>query len=514
MPRIDMRDYWTFPLAWFNDILGCPCLWSGQIDMIGAIRENRQVGLASAHGLGKTYVVAGMALCWLMTHRPSKVIIASPTIRQSKSQIWCDLLKMYENARVDFGPRPLETEIRCDRDWFAQIVALSKPKAFSGIHSPNLFMVFDEGSGVPDDVWVERTGAMTGESVRFVSMENPGVPSDPFGKFYFGLPEQARKKFSAFDYLKWAGQTGMSIPGCVTEEWLDMMRQFEGTPIWNSKVLGEFSDEDEDLMAVPYRWLTSCIECLDVDYTHWDKSLGVDVARYGSDETVFAPRFGPVLDKMTIRRKQDLMETAGDVALLADEMMRQSWLASTPKELHGRWGQEGLDGRSLALNIDSVGMGAGVLDRLRELGYNAREIKGGDRPEEPKRYASLNAELYWNVRLLAETTWRAKREGRPQDYAMSIPNDLVLVGQLSSRRYSVRSDKQIDLEHKDVLRARGGKSPDRGDAAVYAFHRSGRVRLNQEKAYADDKSYSSPGSTQSEGSKRWRSRDSEEEADE
>jgi hypothetical protein len=523
LPRVDLRDYWTFPLAWFHDIIGIDNLWSGQLDMIDAIRVNREVGLASCHGVGKTYVVAGLALCWLMTHRPSKVIVSSPTLRQAKSQFWSEFLKMYDNAKVDFGPRPLETEVRCDRDWYAQIVATVKAKSFSGIHSANLFMVFDEGSGVPDDVWIERLGAMTGESVRFISMDNPGVPSDLFGKFYCNLPEAARVKFSAFDYLKWVEQGNTPIPGCVTREWLEMMRPFEGTPVWQSKVLGEFSDEDEDLMAVPYRWLRACVRtpdsmanALQPDPAHWDKSIGVDVARYGSDETVFAPRYGQVLGDLHAYRKRGLMETVGHLSELADKMVRESVLAGRMSDANAganlTHGLENIDGRTLPLNIDAVGMGSGVVDRLRELGYNAREVNGGARPIEAQRYSTFNAELYWNVRMLAEQTWQAVKQNRPTGMVLSIPNDLILVGQLTSRRYSVRSDKVVDLEHKDALRARGGKSPDRGDAAVFAFHRSGQVRITQTKAHADEKAYSSPGSRREEGSHdKWKTEDKPEE---
>jgi hypothetical protein len=336
------------------------------------------------------------------------------------------------------------------------IVSTSRAKNFSGIHAPHLMEVFDEGSGIPEGVWIERLGSMTGEDVRFVSMDNPVSLTDRFGQFWQGLPGAARVQMSAFDYLEWSNRTGRKLPGCITPEWVKQMERWKGTAIWKSKVLGEFSSESEESVVIPYEWLKDCVGCLPSDDEFLRRvpihrrSIGVDVARTGECETVIAPRYGPVLKPLKAYRGFDLMVTVGEVGMMAAKV----WPTS-PKRL--------------VLNIDQVGMGAGVVDRLVELGYNACGVSGGDRASDPSRFFETNAEQWWHVRELAEETHRAVQSGNEAGLRLSIPNDPVLMAQLTTRRWHVRSEQQVMLERKPEMFRRGLPSPDRADATILAF---------------------------------------------
>jgi len=107
-------------------------------------------------------------------------------------------------------------------------------------------------------------------------------------------------------------------------------------------------------------------------------------------------------------------------------------------------------------------LGAGVLDRLLEVGMPAYGINVAKSPRDKTRFENLRAELFWNVREAIE-------EG-----TLSLPDDRVLVDQLASIRYEFTSRGRIRLESKANMRT----SPDRADAVALALSPTGEVLEN------------------------------------
>ncbi len=161
--------------------------------------------------------------------------------------------------------------------------------------------------------------------------------------------------------------------------------------------------------------------------------LGVDVARFGDDEGVITLREGPVGSHLEAVPRADLMTFTGKVV------------------------QHYRDRKAQGANVDADGMGAGVVDRLRELHIPVQEIHGGQKARDPERFANLKAEIYWGFRerLMA------------QDIA--LPDDLELRAQLTSCTYKIKSSGQIEITSKDEMKKNGLKSPDRAEAHIYAF---------------------------------------------
>lgn len=172
--------------------------------------------------------------------------------------------------------------------------------------------------------------------------------------------------------------------------------------------------------------------------------LGVDVARYGDDETVLGLRLGGVGKLLQITRKQDLMSTTG--------LIVQAHREHSPTRI----------------KVDADGLGAGVVDRLREQGIEVIGIHGGGKPRDPERFKNLKAEIYWGLRerLVAGN--------------ISLPDDLELQAQLTSCEYRVNSAGQIEIVSKDEMKKRGLKSPDRAEALIYAFAESNTVDIGFE----------------------------------
>jgi hypothetical protein len=114
--------------------------------------------------------------------------------------------------------------------------------------------------------------------------------------------------------------------------------------------------------------------------------------------------------------------------------------------------------RPSTIFVDTIGIGAGIADRLRELGYPAVDVNVGERSGTPDKYFNLRAELWVKYR-----DWLA--EGR-----CSLPDDDALVAESSTIKYSFDSAGRIKIEKKEDMKKRGLPSPDRADALCLTFY--------------------------------------------
>ena len=114
------------------------------------------------------------------------------------------------------------------------------------------------------------------------------------------------------------------------------------------------------------------------------------------------------------------------------------------------------DNKADVLIVDDTGIGAGVVDRLRELKLERTRLVpfiAGQRAHDSTHYANRTTEVWWLMRkqYLAEE--------------MSTDNDAALIGQVSSREYQFESDGRISLQSKEKL----NRSPDEADALSMTF---------------------------------------------
>ena len=161
--------------------------------------------------------------------------------------------------------------------------------------------------------------------------------------------------------------------------------------------------------------------------------LAVDVARFGTDQSVLLLASPDAVLHIEAHQGLDTMQLAGRVV-----------------DAHRRWSSE-------RIVVDEIGVGAGVVDRLKELDLPVAGINVGRPARQRKLFANLRAEGYWRLYELF---------GQSE---LSIPNDAELAGQLSSLRYSYNSRGQLLIESKDDARSRGLPSPDKADAMMLAF---------------------------------------------
>ncbi len=165
--------------------------------------------------------------------------------------------------------------------------------------------------------------------------------------------------------------------------------------------------------------------------------MGVDIAREGSDESVAVVRAGACVIHLEAWGKADLMQTTGKVGRLMEQF-----------NLNDKY-----------VNLDAVGVGAGVYDRLREQKHYVNAVIAGGEPDDKEHHINTRAEMY------------AQLQRRFEAGEISIPDDLDLTAQLSSIRYKIASDKKLQIVSKeDMKRVYRLKSPDKADALALAYY--------------------------------------------
>jgi hypothetical protein len=173
--------------------------------------------------------------------------------------------------------------------------------------------------------------------------------------------------------------------------------------------------------------------------------FALDPARYGPDSSVLAVRHGDVVEELITWNKLGTVETAGRVVAEMERFGITRMDALTVP----------LSGPvvSYHLTVDEVGLGGGAVDVLREMRIRVQAYNGGRTPHRPKdvdRFRNCRARDYWNLRRRLELR------------TIALPPDDKLADELCSMRWRTGMDGKIEIEPKDDLRGRLGRSPDRG----------------------------------------------------
>ena len=420
--------------VWFcENILGAE-LWSKQRDILRSVKTHRRTAVKACHGPGKTFTAAVAVLWFLYAHEGSRVITTATTWTQVRALLWHDINRLHREAKYALGGHPIQTELRLPDGRYALGLS-TKPEhveSFQGHHAENLLVVYDEASGIPQPIFDAGEGYMTTPGARQLLIGNPTQPS---GQFYDCFHSQREKHnlitISAHD-LPWA--TGEQVSAdlakhLTSEQWVEEHQHWQGTPLWDVKVLGNFPSSSDDTvisLASVEQAQRNTVTPANTD----QHVIGCDVARFGQDETVIAHRHG---DQIRIVEKyigKDLMETVGRLVRHADR-------------------------HDAALVVDDDGLGGGVTDRLRELGYTVTAFRGGAKPAERKNYPNRKSELWFTA---AE-----------QLASIDLDTDEQLAADLVSPRYRLDSQGRRTVESKDDMKKRLGRSPDRADAVLLTF---------------------------------------------
>jgi hypothetical protein len=300
------------PSFFHRKVLGCE-LWDKQRDIAASIRDHRNTAVRSCNGAGKTFLLPREALRFLYAYSPAVVINTAPTWRQVEHQYWRQFREAYQKALYPLGGNLLKTRFDLDEDWFALGISTddSSVEKFQGWHAKNIMVIFDEASGISPNIYESATGAMAGgHMVRFVLIGNPTQNS---GAFYdaFRDPTFNKIHISAFDIPNVA-QKRQVVPGLATWEWVEEMRLKYGeqSDIYGVRVKAEFPKQASDTL-ISIDLIERAFNADRERYKEHEEVIGLDVARYGEDESAFVYRKGNFAKVLDVIYGNNTMELAG-----------------------------------------------------------------------------------------------------------------------------------------------------------------------------------------------------------
>jgi phage terminase large subunit len=430
-----MSRYRDDPVAFAREVIGIePDEW--QIELLDAVAAPavRRVSVRSGHGVGKSTAVAMAAIWHVLMRIPSKTVVTAPTSSQLFDACFAEMknvakrlkppfnnLLEIKSDRIELKSQPEATFISC------RTSRAEQPEALAGVHSENVLLIADEASGVPNAVFEAASGSMSGHNATTILTGNPTRNTG----FFYDTHSRLRDDWYTMHV------SCVDSPR-VAEDFVDDMkkRYGEDSPAFHVRVLGNFPPSEEDTV-IPVALIDAAMNN-DIRI-HEDTTAiwGLDVARQGGDASVLCKRQGPVVHPLTVWRNLDLMQLTGAVKAEYD--------ALSPSK------------RPAEIIVDSNGFGAGVLDRLRELGLPARGLNVSERALSKDTYLNLRAELWFKC--------KAWLEG--QD--VKLPRDDLLWAELAAPRYHFTSAGKLQVESKDAMRKRGVPSPDRADAVCLAL---------------------------------------------
>ncbi len=424
------------PALFAQEVLGAKPT-EQQLDGGRELVARRRVSIRSGHGTGKSTFEAWCVLWFLSCYFPCKVPCTAPTSHQLEDVLWSEIAKWHRKLcetlpvlgeQMEWSSGAFRMKAAPNESFaVARTSRPERPEALQGFHSENILFLIDEASGVADNVFEVAEGALSTDGAYVVMAANPTRQSG----YFFDSHHKMRSSWAA---LHWNGEDSPM----VSRQYIENMEKKYGrrSPVFKVRVLGEFVGAADGVIT-----LESCeaAKVRDVAVISSAKVIwGVDVARFGDDSSALAKRKGNhQLEKVKEWYGKDTMQLVG--------LIKAEW-DKTPKAE-----------RPVAINVDVIGIGAGVVDRLIELelpavGINVAESEAVNNKED-RQFNRLRDELWWKSR-----EWLEAKDCKLCD------DDDELIAELTTPTYSILSNGLIKIEGKDEMKKRGVKSPNLADA--------------------------------------------------
>lgn len=430
--------------------------WDGTPDPLVAIcqalSDSRNVGVESATGTQKTFTAALLMLWFLDCFQGSIVTTVAPGERQLEKHLWKEADRLWPRFKR-IRPAAVKTHLRIQMIpgsdvWAAQGLATgvgadedSATKA-QGSHAEHQLFIVEETPGMNDAVLTAIDNTCTAPHNLQLRLGNPDHQLDPLHRFC-ERPSVVAVRMSSLDHPNVVCDDPSIVPGaCSRMKNTERLSDYgEESPIYQSRTRGVSPAQATDAL-IKLEWLQASARMTPQEKVQRRDSgapaLGHDVANSeAGDRASLAKGTGALLERVTSFQCPDASEFA---------------------RLH----VAPLIGAGMSANrvgVDTVGVGASAFNELKRLKHFVVGLSGGSWPDpaHEEEFADLRSQMYWTFR----------QELFHREVAIAV-EDQELFMDLVTPKWGTRNGK-IFVESKETLKKRlpGGRSPDKGDAAVY-----------------------------------------------
>lgn len=408
--------------------------------------ENIKKGIfiSSGQGTGKTAATCICAVWRCLQVRNSMVLVTAPTARQVQD-VWIgELRRRLSETTYDFSSKfdvqIKKVTIEGVEGWGIRTATGNKEENVQGYHENNMTLIVEEASGIPRKIWRPLKGTMTQPNNLLIAIGNP---NDRNTEFFDGFYKDAHLYHTRF----WNAEDSPN----VDKTHIQRMEAEYGrdSDVFRVRVLGQFPLEApniviryEDLLyAMRHNTFANCFLTTQPREERSTKQIGIDFARFGSDESVVCARFNSAMVALRFFSKKE----PSDVVSFAFQLQ---------KELG--WSDE-----ETIYVADAGGMGQGVMHIFYECRKKIFEFNSNGTPFESLAFKNAISEAYFHMRDITRRR------------LIHLKEDQMMFAQLVNRLYFYR-DGLIEIEDKDSYMDRVGTeeytSPDRAEAVCMAFY--------------------------------------------
>ena len=436
-----------------------PDPWQDRI--LEAFNGARRIALKACANPGKTALLAWLIWQFLATRVHPRIKATAITGTNLQDNLWAELSKW--QARSPFLRAAFtwsKTSVVANdhpSTWWAAAATWNRSaspeeqgQTLSGLHAPNCMAVIDEAGGVPNEVLNAAesvlANATPGHDVKLIISGNPTHLTGPL----FDACTSRRASYDLVAEITGDPDRADRAPR-VNVEWArEMIRDWgRDHPLVRARVLGLFPLHGTDALVG--------LDAIEDAYGRTEdlegaplqrglKTLGVDVARSGTDQNVVRPRDGQFALEAQRWPGKDIVETSHRVDRIARDFGAEE------------------------VRVDDIGVGGGVTDTMSRIEDRRYRVIPVNVASAPTRADQNGDPLYRNLRaqfgMEVAELFRQRAIGLDES-DRSGP----LAVEATDLRYSFAAGgKVFQVEDKDQFRRRHkGKSPDDWDALVLAF---------------------------------------------
>lgn len=395
--------------------------WAGKDGIHAQLDKHRFSVLCAHRRFGKTLGMINQLIkrALLFSRNDGRFAYIAPYRKQAKTIAW-DYLKRYTATIPGVKYNETDLVVELPNGSRIQVFGADNADALRGLYFDGI--VVDEIGDIKPEVW--------GSVIRPALADRNGwciFIGTPKGQnIFFELYQRALARDDWFAGMYRADETGV-----LPEEELRALQEELSENQYRQEMLCDFTAATDDALILLDRVLEAQKRAYKVEsISYAPKILALDVARFGGDSSVLIKRQGLVAYEPEVFRKLDTMQLAAKTAERIDVE------------------------RPDAVFIDNGAMGAGVVDRLRQLGFSIIEINFGSASMDPK-YLNKRAEMWGTM-----ADWLKNGQ---------LPSNQKLMQELTVPTYSFDAANRLKLESKEKIRERTGWSPDIADALALTF---------------------------------------------